>query len=145
MEIEWEDSGPTLTDEEIRRFEERNGVNLDEEHKWFLRNVSNGGGPVNNLIVPTTDCPGGAADLLGVYGIGHTRNNFNLEVEINRDIGRAKQLIPFGYDDVGGALFVDMVERPGRIVYNPGDPDRFYHSADSIQAFLENLVQEGKN
>jgi hypothetical protein len=140
MRIEWKSNAAPPTDEEIARFERDYGVRLTDEHRRFLQTVSNGGRPIGAYQIPTTDCPGGAATLHGVYGINHPTSYYDMGRAVLLNPERARRFCPFGYDDVGGELAIDLVDRVGRVVYNPSDPDEVYHSANSIGELMESLT-----
>ncbi|MDR3690723.1 MAG: SMI1/KNR4 family protein [Fimbriimonas sp.] len=127
--------------EDLDVFEERHCLRFSDEHRQFLSHIANGGYVRTPMIIPTVDCFGGAGLLDGIYGVNHPNGN--------NDLGRAVQdsgslvpgLVPFGFDQGNGQLFIDMVNSPGRVVYVPWEeldasPLITYHVAVSIRAFI---------
>jgi len=148
MELTWESSQPPPTDADLDRFERTHGIRIIEDHRWFLKNVANGGSLVQSYLIPTTDCPGGASSWHSVYGINHTEPIYDLawapgaetDWEQGEEGDYLARYVPLGSDDTGGVVLIDVAVNVGQVVYNPRDPYGFYYSADSIHHFLDTLV-----
>jgi hypothetical protein len=147
--IDPDHEGTLATDAELDLFELRTKLKFSQEHRQFLKTVANGGFPRANIAIPAEECFGGAGDLDGIYGVGHPNSNYDMEQSLQYDFmrGLVPMLVPFGYDNGGGHVFIDMWERPGRVVYTPWDelvgdpPVPKYHSGDSITDFFEKAVK----
>jgi hypothetical protein len=144
MPIEWENCGPTVSEDDVDEFEALHHVRFSKEHRRFLIDITNGGSTKGEEPIPTQNCPGGAGGLAGVFGIHHQASYFDMATALRLNEDMLPYLIPFGYDAVNGQLHVDMVNPPGRLVYVPWEelgnvPLAPYHVANSIAEFLEEL------
>jgi hypothetical protein len=104
--------------------------------------IVNGGHPLQDFAVPTEDCPGGAGDLHGVFGVNNPEGYWDLATTISNLQHVLPKLIPFGFDQGSGYLFIDAWDKPGRLLYIPleemGDiPVHPYHVANSIAELFE--------
>jgi hypothetical protein len=101
---------------------------------------------VNDLAIPTADCDECAGDLHGVFGIGHPNRNYDMQLAYDRTRSLLPNLIPFGYDQGNGMVFIDPGKN-GQVVFTPWDelvgepPIPTYYVADSIERFLEEAVK----
>ena len=147
MDIEWENSRPLASESEVDDFEIQNKMHFSDEHRLFLTTITNGGHPIGMAPVQADDCPFGAGDLHGVFGINHPKDYYDLAGYLDIFKGLIPPLVPFGYDEGDGPLFIDMMNKPGRVVYCPWDEFAgnvnfpTYHVADSIGKFLEISAQ----
>jgi len=114
---------------ELLEFEKRFAFRFGIEHREFLATVANGGF-------------GGAGQLDGLFGVNHPMEEIDLGSTLARRPLTESNLVPFGFDNFGGLVLVDLAERPGRLVYIPWEeqdntPLVTYHVADTIAEFLE--------
>ena len=140
--VTWIKSAELASDAEVNLFEEAYGFRFSQEHRKFLIEQTNGGKSEEEIVVPTTDCPGGAGALHGLYGINHPQKIYDLGEAISALPGLLPSLVPFGFDQGSGEIFVDMSTAVGRLVYIPIEelrdiPPRPYHVANSIAEFIE--------
>jgi SMI1 / KNR4 family (SUKH-1) len=143
--MEWENSRGLAAEWEIEEFERTHKLRFTQGHHQFLAHCTNGGQSAETLAIPTVDCPGGAGDLHGLYGINHPESYFDLARALETFGHLLPWMIPFGYDQGNNQLFIDAIEKPGRVVYIPleemGDnPPHPYHVADSIKEFLDEAL-----
>jgi len=127
---------------ELLEFEKRFAFRFGIEHREFLATVANGGYPISMLAIPTENCFGGAGQLDGLFGVNHPMEEIDLGSTLARRPLTESNLVPFGFDNFGGLVLVDLAERPGRLVYIPWEeqdntPLVTYHVADTIAEFLE--------
>jgi len=146
MAIEWVNKGGPISEPEINHFELEHHFRFSKEHRRFLMAFTNGASVSGDAPIPTEDCPGGAGGLDGVYGINHQANYLNFAKVIAIFGSGLPYLIPFGYDQGNGQLFVDMVDLPGRLVYVPYEelgnvPLKPYHVANSISEYFEEAAK----
>ncbi len=138
------DNRTPATESAIREFESRNGLCLLSEHKDFLTTVLNGGYPLDVLAIPTSNCHGGAAGLHGLYGIDCPDTHYDMQSAID-DLSNfpLQGLVPFGFDQLNGHVFVEANGSFARLVYIPWDelvdsvPLPRYYVASSIADFFE--------
>lgn len=142
MDIEWENSRPLAPESEVDDFEKQHFIRFSREHKRFLMTITNGGGPVGDVPIPTENCPGGAGALLAVYGINHPESCCDMGKALRVNAGLLPQLVPFGYDQGSSEVFIDVMDQVGRVVFIPlqevhQPSPQIYHVANSIEEFLE--------
>ena len=130
------------SEKELGEFERANNLTFSPEHRHFLTTEVNGGFLLQEIAIPTLDCPGGAALLQGIYGVNHPNQSFDLFTACAATQMLLPRFVPFGYDEVGGRVFIDMADRPGRLVYIPteeldNEPLVTYHVAESIAKLFE--------
>ena len=113
--------------------------------------TTNGGSPLGIVPIPADDCPGGAGDLSGVWGINNPDEYWDMTSALEANEAFLPNLIPFGYDAGNGPLFIDMISKPGSVVYCPWDEFAgesyfpTYHVANSITEFLERAAILAEN
>ena len=143
MNIEWRNGFEPASDIDMDEIERRFEIKFSDEHRLFLKTITNGGRQTASAPIPTTGYDGEAAVLHGVYGINHPAAYYDMAGALELYEKFLPNLIPFGYDACNCQLYIDMVEIPGRIVYVPRDELDFdqasppiYHVARSISEFL---------
>ena len=146
MAIEWEKSRQLATEScaefEVDDFERQHFNRFTREHRRFLTTITNGGGPVGDVPIPTLNCPGGAGALLAVYGINCPESFSDMGKALRVNARLLPQLIPFGYDQGSNEVFIDMMNNVGGVVFMPlwemsAPAPQPYHAANSIEEFLE--------
>jgi hypothetical protein len=147
------DSGPNLSLDRLRQFEERFGVEIPREFGAFLMAGPNGGHPVPHYQFPIRDMDGLPVQwsaLHGFYGIGTMSRIYDLEDSSERFEKLQNAAFPIGFDDLDGVIAIrTRGERIGEVLYQPwGDwpedvENSLYFVADSFDGFLDALRVDG--
>ena len=148
-DLNWHTDFGLATDLQLDRFELDHGFKFSSEHRQFLTAVTNGCHVDTDLAIPTQGCYGEACALHGIYGVNLPSESLDMSGILDIFQEHLPFLVPFGYDQGSGQVFVEMKTHPGTLVYVPWDelgerPLPTYFVANSLGEFFEAARQLAK-
>jgi hypothetical protein len=136
--VTFRESGPDLTDEQLRRFEATHGISLPKGYREFLLRV-NGGRPTPDVI-DVDGAPAMPTDVQVLFGIDHPMRSSQLGWNRETFADRLEEaLMPIARDS-GGSLFCLVLSGRdgGAVVYwDTNGGGAVYSVAHSFDEFLD--------